>query len=183
MEQRLEIRLSGSGGQGMILAGIILAEAAILEGKNAIQSQSYGPEARGGASKAEVIISNLEIDFPKVTKPDVLLALTDEALSKYSGDLKSNGLIIIDTGMNEPETSHRVIRLPILETAQREIGRSIVANIVALGALVSATEAVSRASVETAVLGKVPKGTEDLNKKALHIGFELVQSSNANKNL
>lgn len=91
-----EIRLSGSGGQGIILMGIILAEAAIMNGVNAIQSQSYGPEARGGASKAEVIINDGEIDFPKVRKPDILLALTQEAFDKYIVDIKEGGIVILD---------------------------------------------------------------------------------------
>ena len=97
MDERFEIRLSGSGGQGLILAGIILAEAAILDGKNAVQSQSYGPEARGGASRAEVIISNANIDYPKITNTDVLLSLTEEALLKYKYDLRDTGIIILDS--------------------------------------------------------------------------------------
>lgn len=174
MQRRLEIRLSGSGGQGMILAGIILAEAAILEGKNAVQSQSYGPEARGGASKAEVIISDLEIDYPKVSRPDLLLALTYEALLRYSGDIKSDGLIIMDTSLKRPKTEIEIIQLPIIQTSEEKIGKAIVANIVALGVLVAATKIVSRESITASVLAKVPKGTEELNKQALFAGFGLL---------
>lgn len=169
----MEIRLSGSGGQGLILAGIILAEAAILDGKNAVQSQSYGPEARGGASRAEVIISNSKIDYPKVTKPDILLALTEEALLKYKDNLKPDGLILIDSSIKKPESPYKVLNIPILETAQNRAGKIIVANIVALGVLTAVTRVVSRMSIEKAVLDRVPKGTEDLNRKALYAGFEL----------
>ncbi len=169
----MEIRLSGSGGQGLILAGIILAEAAILDGKNAVQSQSYGPEARGGASRAEVIISNSKIDYPKVTKPDILLALTEEALLKYKDNLKPDGLILIDSSIKKPESPYKVLNIPILETAQNRAGKIIVANIVALGVLTAVTRVVSKMSIEKAVLDRVPKGTEDLNRKALYAGFEL----------
>lgn len=176
MEEHVELRLSGSGGQGLILAGIILAEAAILDGKNAVQSQSYGPEARGGASRAEVIISNTDIDYPKVTNPDILLALTEEALKKYMVNLGNDSLIIIDSSIGEPETSARVLKVPILETAQNSVGKIIVANIVALGVLTAVTDIVSKDSIEKAVLERVPKGTEDLNRKALYTGFKLGES-------
>jgi len=175
MEARTEIRLSGSGGQGLILAGIILAEAAILDGKNAVQSQSYGPEARGGASRAEVIISDSDVDYPKVSEPNVFLALTEEAYKKYNHDLHKDGILIIDSSIEKPRGSYKILHLPILDVAHKKIGKSIVANIVALGALTVATDVVSRESIEKAVLARVPKGTEDLNKKALHEGFELVK--------
>src|SRR3990172_8617479 len=98
VSRQYEVRLSGSGGQGIILGGVILAEAAaIYEKKNAVQSQSYGPEARGGASKADVIISDEEIDYPKALKIDVLLALTQEACNKYIKDLKEGGVLIVDS--------------------------------------------------------------------------------------
>ncbi|MDD4570090.1 MAG: 2-oxoacid:acceptor oxidoreductase family protein [Tepidanaerobacteraceae bacterium] len=173
MHERVEIRLSGSGGQGLILAGIILAEAAILDGKNAVQSQSYGPEARGGASRAEVIISNINIDYPKVSNPDVLLALTEEAMLKYKYDLQQKGLLIIDSGIEKPEDSYKILQVPILETAKNQVGKIIVANILALGVLTMATGIVSKESIEKAVLERVPKRTKELNKKALYEGFKL----------
>jgi len=175
MDERIEFRLSGSGGQGLILAGIILAEAAVLDGKNAVQSQSYGPEARGGASRSEVIISNQDIDYPKVSKADVLLALTQEALNKYKNGLKPDGILIIDSSIKKPDIQAKVYSLPIIETAQTKAGKSIVANIVALGVLTAITKVVTRESIEQAVLDRVPKGTEELNKKALYAGFELCQ--------
>lgn len=173
MDERMEIRLSGSGGQGLILAGIILAEAAILDGKNAVQSQSYGPEARGGASRAEVIISDSFIDYPKVTKPDILLTLTEEAFIKYKDNLRPDGVIIIDSSIKKPELQQKIISIPIIETAHKKVGKIIVANIVSLGALIAITKIVSKNSIEKAVMDRVPKGTEELNRKALYAGFEL----------
>ncbi|HOP80709.1 MAG TPA: 2-oxoacid:acceptor oxidoreductase family protein, partial [Armatimonadota bacterium] len=117
---RYEIRLSGSGGQGLILAGIILAEAAaIYEGKEAVQTQSYGPESRGGASKSEVVISGSEIDYPKVTSPDLLLAMTQESCTKYLGDLKEGGIAILDSFFVEkwPDNAN-VIALPLTTIAK-----------------------------------------------------------------
>jgi len=170
-----ELRLSGSGGQGLILAGIIFAEAGILDGKNAIQTQSYGPEARGGASKAEVIISNEEIDFPKVERPDLVLALTQIASDKYVSSVKETGTVVVDSEIELPKDLKvgRIIRVPIIKTATEEIGKAIVANIIAIGLITEITGCVSKESVENAILSRVPKGTEELNKKALNIGYEL----------
>ncbi len=175
-EKIIEIRLSGSGGQGLILAGIILAEAAIIDGKNAVQTQSYGPEARGGASRSEVIISNGSIDYPKVSKSDILLALTEEAVIKYKGSLKEDGLLILDSSIEKPEGPYKILSVPILKTAEERVGKSIVANIVALGTLTAATNIVSKEAIEKAVMDRVPKGTEELNKKALYEGYKLVNN-------
>ncbi len=174
MQNIKEIRLSGSGGQGLILAGIILAEAAIKDGLNTVQTQSYGPEARGGASKAEVIISRGDIDYPKVTEPQIMLAMTREACDKYISTLRHDGVLIVDGTFVEriPETGARVYSLPITRLAKDELGKSLVANIVALGAVVGLTGVVSREAITEAVLARVPKGTEELNKKALALGFE-----------
>ncbi len=174
MDERIEIRLSGSGGQGLILAGIILAEAAILDGKNAVQTQSYGPEARGGASRSEVIISNASIDYPKVSKSDILLALTEEAMLKYKSNLLDDGLLIIDSSIDMPDGPFKILSVPIIKTAQEKVGKKIVANIEELGTLVAATNIVSKESIENAILARVPKGTEELNKKALYEGYNLV---------
>lgn len=173
----MELRLSGSGGQGLILIGIILAEAAILDNKLAIQSQSYGPEARGGASKAEVIISDKAIHYPKVTEPDVVLAMTQESVNKYHSDLKPEGTLIVDTTFVKeiPAGISNVIELPITKLAQEQLGKTLFANIIALGAIVALTKAVSMEALTTAVLHRVPKGTEEANKKALEIGISLVQ--------
>ncbi|MEG6615550.1 2-oxoacid:acceptor oxidoreductase family protein [Peptococcaceae bacterium 1198_IL3148] len=183
MEQTWEVRLSGSGGQGLILAGIILAEAGILEGKNVVQTQSYGPAARGGASKAEVIISDQEIDYPKVETADVLLALNQESCTKFMGSIKSDGLAIIDSSLVEdvPASTCQIYPMPITKLAREEIGRELVANIVALGALVGLTGVVSIQTVTKAVMARVPKGTEELNSKALQLGFRLAEEARAVK--
>jgi 2-oxoglutarate ferredoxin oxidoreductase subunit gamma len=177
MAQRYEVRLSGSGGQGLVLGGVILAEAvALYEGLNAVQTQSYGPEARGGASKSEVIISDAEIDYPKATAIDLLLTLTQESCDKYSPDLKDGGIILADSRMvtKLPEGDYKVYHLPIIDTAKEKVGKVFVANIVALGAIARLVDSVSIESVEKAVLSRVPKGTEELNKRALKLGYELV---------
>jgi len=170
---RTEFRLSGSGGQGLLLAGIVLAEAAILDDKNAVQTQSYGPEARGGSSKAEVVISAEDIDYPKATDPDFLLALTNDSYKTY-GKLQGKGLIIVDSSVClDPSITARTVSVPILDTAANVVGKKVVANIVALGVLGGLSGVVPPAILERAVLNRVPKGTEELNIKALRAGLEL----------
>ena len=174
--KRTELRLSGSGGQGLITGGIILAEAALHDGLNVIQSQSYGPEARGGASKAEVIISDEEIDFPKVTDCDILLSLTQLSCDKYLNGLKSGGILIIDDSVKQPEREDiSIFKIPILETAATKLNKPMVANIIALGVIYQVTKVVSKESLVKAVLARVPKGTEELNRVALNEGFSLIE--------
>jgi 2-oxoglutarate ferredoxin oxidoreductase subunit gamma len=176
LKMQTELKLSGSGGQGLILAGVILAESALLDGKQVIQSQSYGPEARGGSSKAEVIISGSEIDFVKVQKCDMLLCLTQDAYDKYGKDFTR--VLILDERitMKYPEPE-KVLRLPILNTASEKLGKPMVANIIALGAINGLLNIISKESLLKAVLSRVPKGTEDLNKLALESGYKLVEKS------
>lgn len=179
MSKRYEIRFSGAGGQGLITAGIILAEAAsIVEGKHAVQSQSYGPEARGGASKSEVIISDGPIDYPKATIVDACLAMTQEAADKYANGIKPGGVLLLDSDFvkNEPKGDFKVYKMPIVRTAKDEVGREIVANVVALGAMIALTDAVSREAGEKAVLSRVPEAFLELNKKAYSLGFEKVKA-------
>jgi 2-oxoglutarate ferredoxin oxidoreductase subunit gamma len=173
---RTEIRLAGEGGQGMILAGIILAEAAaIYDGLNVVQSQSYGPEARGGASKSEVIISNTVIDYPKVLHADVLIALSQEACDKYAGQLKPGGLLILDTNNVENFLLGEAVKLPITQLALNTTGRAITANTVALGVLVAWTGVVSWDAIMKAVAARAPKGTREMNQAALEAGFKAAQ--------
>jgi len=172
---RYELRFSGAGGQGLITAGIIMAKAAsIYENREAVQSQSYGPEARGGASKSEVIISDTIIDYPKITKCDALLAMTQEACTKYSTDLKEGGVLLYDSDLvtKLPEGNFKKVGFNIINTAKNDVGREIVANIVALGAMVALTGQVSRENAEKAVLSSVPEAFLELNKKAFNMGFE-----------
>jgi 2-oxoglutarate ferredoxin oxidoreductase subunit gamma len=175
MSFRYEIRLSGSGGQGLILMGKVLAEAAaIYEDRNATQSQSYGPEARGGASKSEVIISDEEIDFPKAGNLDLLLALTQEACDKYSVDLKPEGILLVDSEFvsRVPEGRGKVTSLPLQELARTRAGSAQMANILALGVIVGLADFVSRDSVEAAIRARVPRGTEERNLAAFRAGLE-----------
>ncbi|WP_419077211.1 2-oxoacid:acceptor oxidoreductase family protein [Phascolarctobacterium faecium] len=173
-----ELRLSGTGGQGLITAGIILAEAALLDGKLAIQSQSYGPEARGGASKAEVIISDEAIHFPKVTDPNLLLAMSQEAATKYSHDLTAGSVMITDSLFvsDVPDFGGKVYELPITHSAKEVLGKALFANIIALGALVKLTGIVSEESLVKAVLNRVPKGTEEKNRQALQVGMRIAET-------
>jgi 2-oxoglutarate ferredoxin oxidoreductase subunit gamma len=176
MSFRYEIRLSGEGGQGLVLVGKILAEAAaIYDGINATQSQSYGPEARGGASRSEVILSDEDIDFPKAVDLDLLLALTQKACDRYVNDLKPNGILLIDSDAvaNVPEGPFRVLAVPVIRTAGEKLERSIVANIVSLGLVTRITKVVSESAVREAILTRVPKGTEDINLQAFELGLSM----------
>ncbi|HEY4716236.1 MAG TPA: 2-oxoacid:acceptor oxidoreductase family protein [bacterium] len=180
MSDRIELRLAGSGGQGLILASVILAEAAaIFENKNAVQTQSYGPEARGGSSKSDVVISAEEIDYPKATRMDILLVLTQEACDKYINDLKEGGILIADSDLVKkiPDGNYKIMSVPISKTAAERVGKAFVANIVALGVIVGVSNIVSMDAIEKSVLSRVPKGTEELNKLALQQGFELATST------
>lgn len=176
MAFRYEIRLSGEGGQGLVLAGKILAEAAaIYDERNATQSQSYGPEARGGASKSEVIIADGEIDYPKAEKLDLQLVLTQEALDKYWKDLRPGGWLVVDADAvpRLPAGDFRVVRVPFVRLAREKLGKPVVANIIALGLIVRLTQVVSEEAAEQAILARVPRGTEELNRQAYHLGLEL----------
>jgi 2-oxoglutarate ferredoxin oxidoreductase subunit gamma len=168
---RYEIRLSGSGGQGLILAGIILAEAAgVYQNKYVAQTQSYGPEARGGASKSEVIISDEEIDYPMATRLDLLLAMNQKSCDAYYFDLKPDGLLLVDSTFVTQTPTTKAIRIAFTEIARKQLGKEVVANIVALGALATVTKLVSLKSLEAAVLSRVPPETADVNRQALQLG-------------
>jgi 2-oxoglutarate ferredoxin oxidoreductase subunit gamma len=172
MSFRYDIRLSGSGGQGLIMMGIILAEAiGVYDGKEVAQTQSYGPEARGGSSKAEVIVSDEEIDYPKAMKVDLLLAMNQKALDEYYGDLKSGGVLIVDSTLVKTIPATDTIQIPFTRIARDRFKKEMVANIVALGAISELTSVVSKKAIEAAVLARVPKGTEKLNRDALRAGM------------
>jgi 2-oxoglutarate/2-oxoacid ferredoxin oxidoreductase subunit beta len=176
-DSRFEIRLAGEGGQGLILAGLILSEAAtIYDGKNATQTQSYGAEQRGGASRSEVIISDGEIDFPKVISADLLLAMSQEACDKYFRETKADGIVIVDSDHVTRVPTTRAIKVAITELAEQATGRAITANIVALGLIVGLTDVVSREAVRQSVLARAPRGTEEMNLKALDAGYTVAQN-------
>ena len=172
MSYRYEIRLSGSGGQGLILMGIILAEAiGIYDGKFVAQTQAYGPEARGGSSKAEVVVSDEEIDYPKAMKPDLLLAMNQKSCDEFYAELKPDGILIVDSTFVRQIPTPKAFQIPFTRIAREKFKREVVANIIALGALTQLTPMVSAKAVEAAVLARVPKGTETLNRDALKAGM------------
>lgn len=174
---KMEIRLAGSGGQGIILATIILAEAAIIAGKNTAQSQSYGPEARGGMCKAEVIVSDEQIGFTKVTRPTFLMALTQASLEKYAASADEDCIVMVDSSLDVPPlNAKKIYRLPILDTAKNEVGKAFTANIVAVAAINEALHLVSAEDLEEAVFRHIPKGTEEINRKALTAGEALART-------
>lgn len=176
MFDKIEIRLSGSGGQGLILAGIILADAAIENGFNAIQSQSYGPEARGGASKSEVIISKDKINYPKVLKNDLLLCLTQKAYDKYIDSLDKFGILIVDDSIDVNYNSdQKIYKLPIIETAINEVGTAMVSNIVSLGTIQQVYNLLDEDILINSIIKRVPPGTKDINRKAFELGKMLVK--------
>ena len=174
------MRIAGFGGQGIILAGIILGTAGFLDGKHVTQVQSYGPEARGGACKAEVVISNDPIHYPLVQMADFLLAMSQEALDRYIGNISPDGVLIIDSDLVRETQFNSIIRIPATEMASQKLKRSIVANMIMLGALLRATNIVSRKALEKAIYENVPKGTEELNKKALELGYNYSQGKGDN---
>jgi len=172
---RVEIRFAGFGGQGIIKSGIIVAAAACIHsGKNAVQTQSYGPESRGGACKSEVVISEEEIDFPKVVEPDILVVMSQHAYNEYAENVKPSGIIIMDSDMipHEKDLKNvKVFRIPATKIAE-ELGRKIVANIVMLGAFVSITHILDESAVKESIKANIPKSTEELNLTAFEKGYE-----------
>jgi len=173
---RREVRLSGFGGQGIMTAGHILGKAAALfDGLHVTLIKSYGPESRGGASSAQVIISDSEIDYPHLTEPELLVAMSQEAYAKYIDELAPGGTLIIDEDLvelNHPRDDIAVRMVPATRMADVELGRRIVANIVMLGFVAANTDIVSADSLREAVLSSIPKGTEELNTRAFEQGYQ-----------
>lgn len=170
---RKEIRFAGFGGQGIILAGHIAGKAAAVhDGKEAVFTQSYGPEARGGASAAEVAIDDQFIDYPLISQPDVTAILSQEAYEKYIGEVKEGSLIILEEDLVEsPLQGDNIYRIPCTRLAE-DLGRKIVANIVMLGAFTAASGLISKEAMLESVRTTVPPKTIDLNMKAFEAGYE-----------
>lgn len=175
MPNKTEIRIGGSGGQGVILAAQILGKAAVLDGKNVLQTQAYGAEARGSLAKSEVIISDSKIGFPAVRKPDVLVAMNQDALNALLKDLKETGTLIVDSTnvTTIPETKAKVHRIPITETTKKTFGEALYANMVMLGAFVKITKLVTPKSVEETIRANLSAKTIETNVKAFMKGLEL----------
>ncbi|HYF93804.1 MAG TPA: 2-oxoacid:acceptor oxidoreductase family protein [Symbiobacteriaceae bacterium] len=176
---RTEIRLAGNGGQGLILGGIVLAEAAGLHDmKHVVQSQVYGPESRGGASRADVIISSEPVDYPKATVPHVLLIMSQEAYNKFGRGVRPDGILLYDSDLVDVKPSEvRAVGLPLTRVAREEIGKVITANMIALGAITELSGAVSREALEAAAEKRAPKGTSAMNLAAIRRGYDLASSA------
>ena len=170
-----EIRIGGFGGQGIIRTGLILAMASCIHGeKNAIQTASYGPESRGGHCRSEVIISDEDIDFPKVEQPDILVAMSQEAYHEYVDDLKENGILIVDPDLVSEQKeilSVKVYEVPATRIAE-ELGERIVGNAVIIGAFTAITNLLKKEHVKQSIKQNVPKAFEELNLAAFEKGYE-----------
>jgi 2-oxoglutarate ferredoxin oxidoreductase subunit gamma len=178
---RMEAQLAGSGGQGIILAGLVLAEAAgIYDGREVAMVQSYGPEARGGECRAEIIISDGMIDYPLCTEVDLLLALTQASAHALSGTVKPDGLALVDADLVTDLPRAHVIGIPFTALARKNFRKPMFANVIALGAISEISGLVSRSALEKALLKRVPAGTEELNKRALALGRRLARKEMAN---
>jgi 2-oxoglutarate ferredoxin oxidoreductase subunit gamma len=178
-EDRYEIRLSGSGGQGIIMAAIVLAEACgVYDGKYVSQTQSYGPEARGGTSKSEVVISSQAIDYPRATKLDLLLAMNQASCDTYFRDLKPDGLLVVDATYVDQLPTKRAVAIPFTQIAREDLGKELVANMVALGAVGYLTEVATLKNLKAALKARVPKGTEKMNLKAFDAGVAAAKQVN-----
>ena len=175
------IVFSGSGGQGVITAAIILAETAVIyEGLNSLQTQSYGPEARGGATRADVIISDEPIHYPKVINPDILVCLTQEAYNKFSGIIRPGGLLLSDSHYVKQEwkIDARHVELGMYRAIMDKIGKPIVLNICMLGTMIGLTGLVSTESIMRVLETKIPVDFLEINRRALEIGMQLADSHN-----
>lgn len=168
-----EIRIAGFGGQGVVLSGQIVGQAAsIFDGGHSTFTQSYGPEARGGSCAAELVISDEPIGYPYVRNPDVVIVLSQEAYAKYSGGLSPGALMIIDPDLVNPDPAQAPQPLAVPATRMaRELGRVVVANIVTLGFLAAVSDILPLEALKKSVLTSVPKGTEEFNTKAFEMGY------------
>ena len=174
--ERCRMVFSGSGGQGVITATIILAEAAVLyENLNAVQSQSYGAEARGGATRSDVIISDSTIDFPKVIQPNVLVCLTQEAYNKFYPIIRPGGLLVTDTRYvnTQKKVDAQQRELPMFQSVMDKIGKPIVFNICMLGAVIEMVDLIAPESIMKVLQNRIPPDFLDLNRQALDLGREL----------
>jgi 2-oxoglutarate ferredoxin oxidoreductase subunit gamma len=174
----VEVRIGGSGGQGVVLMGIILATAANYDGRSVVQTESYGPEARGGYSRSDVIIANDPIDYPKLVQADLLVALSQEAANAYVEGLSKDGVFIYDSNnvTTPPDFAGTTIGVPFTHLAKEETGRVQTTNVLALGAVVGITGIVSVESIHQAVSEEVPVGTQELNGRALARGLAVDRS-------
>lgn len=174
--KRTRLVFSGSGGQGVITAAIIFAEAAVIhEGMNATQSQSYGAAARGGATRSDIILSREHIDFPGVTQPNILVCLTQEAYTAFSPIIRPGGTLLTDSRFvtQAKKVDAKQLELPMYEQVMEQIGKPIVFNICVLGALVGLTGTIKPDSLLATIENRVPKDFVEMNRKAFEIGLNM----------
>jgi len=174
--KRTEIRIAGLGGQGVVLAGQILGRAAVYDGKQVVQTQSYGAEARGSAAKSEVIISDEKIGFPIVRRCDILVTMSQTALEENKKDLKEDGILLAEEDMVNVASNikAKVFKVPATKTAEAEVKSKIYANVVMLGALIRITGLVSKEAVEKAIVNSVSAEALEKNINAFRIGFQII---------
>ena len=172
---RVEIKIGGFGGQGVILSGYILGRAAsIYDEKHATMIQAFGPEARGSSCSAQVIVSGEPIAYPYITSPEIMIVMSQEAYTKFTPELAPGGILITEEELVQPHNLRKDIRhlsIPATRIAE-ELGKKLVVNIVMMGFLTAVTKIVGKKAMEQAVLASVPKGTEELNTKAFQKGYE-----------
>jgi 2-oxoglutarate ferredoxin oxidoreductase subunit gamma len=174
--ERSRLVFSGSGGQGVITAAIILAKAAaVYDNKNAIQSQTYGAAARGGSTRSDIIIDDSEIFFPKVIQPNILVCLTQESYAKFAPIIRPGGLLLVDSKYVtiEKKVDAKHVSLPMYETVMKEVGKPIVFNICMLGALIGVSELIKPESILKVLKTTIPKGFMEMNEKALDLGLAM----------
>ncbi|MDD4572270.1 MAG: 2-oxoacid:acceptor oxidoreductase family protein [Clostridia bacterium] len=181
MQRKWEVRFSGTGGQGIIRSAVILAQAALYDGFDAVQSQSYGPESRGGSTKGEVVIDDEIIYYPKVNLPNLVVCLSQEAYKKYGADIRENGILIVDSSIckddNKVPENVKVYEFPIIETAREEIQNELSANVLSLGIVTGLTEIVSEQSMIAALTETFKKNILESNLKAFALGLKIAQTA------
>ena len=176
------IIFSGSGGQGVTTAAIILAEASVIcEDLNAVQTQSYGPEARGGSTRADVIISDEPIYYPKVDHPNLVICLTQEAYNRFSRFIRPGGLLLTDSHYvrQDPRVDARQVELGMYEAVVNDIGKPIVFNICVLGALIGLTGLIRAESVIRVLETKIQAEFVEINRRALQVGLGMVSEASS----
>ncbi|MEM1574581.1 MAG: 2-oxoacid:acceptor oxidoreductase family protein [Nitrososphaerota archaeon] len=177
---RIEIIIGGFGGQGILLAGKILAEAAMYDGNNVVQTRLYGAEARGGVTRSDVIISNEEIDYPLVIKADFLIAMSQQAFNHYIKNVKEDGIIIVDEDLVREDFKNKekanILRIAATKLASYELKYPRTANIIMIGVFVGFTEIISLNSTIKAIKNNLPRKIEEVNLKALMKGLEIGKS-------
>ena len=172
-----DFSIAGVGGQGSILAGVILGTAAVTYGgKYAVQTQAYSSQQRGGFAVTWVIVSDQPVMFPRVTHPDVLVAQAQDSINRFAHTLKADGVLIVDSDMipTPPEDIEQVFKVPATSIARNRLKAPVTMNMVMLGALYKVTGVLSREALEKAIRDAVPQDKAQLNLDAFHLGFESV---------